>query len=425
MRRGVACWLGILLLIPGIAEAGEAKLGASSRLGYDSNVFNRHDAHDSAVWANSVWASVEDELERGSYLASYQPTFFWNEAAKNTWNQRAIVSGSYLFTPHTVVTASNDFAYLEKLVLESEITPDPGDSNVVDSSRKTIRNTTNLSLNHHFTRRTSVYAVTDYTIYRFKRSEDEDSESITGFSGLNYVLSPTLTVGGGGQVSYRSLDAERNNTAFCPGQNGPGSKTVSYSAFLSSAYQYDAETRAEVRAGPAWVDTADYVCDGIQFVRRNVDQTTWFAQAELIRQWSQHLNSSLRYRRSEGFGGVGTTTINDDLIARLDWKPARWWNVGLRAGWLRRTQDAARNPTTQVRSTNDTTVWTVAGTIGYQVLQRLRATVDVTYRNQDADTKVSNPLGVPQAFIPASRGQSFEAVRVFAGIRYELDPIRY
>ncbi len=427
MRRVLAYWLACLIWVPGIAAAGDVKLGAWSRLGYDSNVFNREDATGSAVWGNTVFLSAEDELERGSYKASYEPTFFWNEAAKNTWNQRGVVEGTYLFSPRTSVHASNDFAYLEKLVLESEVTPDPTDSNIVDSSRKTIRNATNMSFNHSLTRRTSFYAVADYTIYRFQRSEDEDSDVISGYTGLNYALTQQLTVGGGGQYSYRTLDAESNRSGDCGGLQGPGSRTRSYSGFLTVAYQYDEFTSGTVRAGPARVETVDYQCDVLQsvFVRRDVNQTTWFAQGELLRRWTPTLDTSLRYKRAEGFGGVGTTTINDDLIARLNWKPARFWNVSLRAGWLQRTQDAPRNPSTQVKSTNDTTVWTIAGSVGYQLMRRLRATVDVSYRQQIADTSVSNPLNAPPNLIPRSRGEDFEAVRAFAGIRYEFDPIRY
>ena len=67
MRRGVAWWwTGVLLMIPGIAAAGEVNLGVRTRLGYDSNVFARGEPNDidSAVWQTSVWAQVQDELDR-------------------------------------------------------------------------------------------------------------------------------------------------------------------------------------------------------------------------------------------------------------------------------------------------------------------------------------------------------------------------
>ncbi len=78
MRREVAWLIGGVLLAawlagPGVAEAGELTLGAQTRLGYDSNVFNRESGQevDSGVFTLTVFGDAEDELERGSYKVSY------------------------------------------------------------------------------------------------------------------------------------------------------------------------------------------------------------------------------------------------------------------------------------------------------------------------------------------------------------------
>jgi hypothetical protein len=416
-------------MIPGVAGAGEATVGAKTKLGYDSNVFARGDPDDidSAVWSLEAWGQVKDELERGDYRVRYSPTYFVNTAkqADNTWNQTALAEGTWRFSPQTSVRVWDDFAYLEKIVFA----PDDADTdpNIDNGNKKTIRNTVASVASHAFTRRISGYAGGDYTIYRFSRSQDEDNDAFSGYSGLNYALTKQWRAGFGGQVSYRSFDSEQNNSAtFCAGENGPGSRTFSYSGFVLAGYQFDENTTVEARAGPARIETTDWVCTGAVYESRNVNQTTWFAQGELLRKWTRYIDTSVRYNRSEGLGGVGTTTVNDVLTARLHWVPARFWDVNLRAGWIRRTQDAARNPTTRIKTTTDTTTWTVAGSVSRQVLRRLRAGVEASYRKQNASEDVSNPLNLPPTFFPQNKDVSdFDVYRVFAFLTYELDPFRY
>jgi hypothetical protein len=412
----------------GIAEAGDLKLGAETKVGYDSNVFSRDDdVVDSAVFRLSAWGSVEDELEKGTYKLRYQPTFFINESsrAKNTWNHRASAEGVYHFSPRTSVRLVDEFAFLERVVFAPG---DPApDANINDSNRRTTRNSLSLHFNHMLTRRTSLFTSANYTIFRFNRSRDEDNDAVSGDAGLNYALTKTITLGGGGQLSYRSFDAEKNRSAFCFGEDGPGSRTVSYSGFGFGSYQYDENMSVNLRIGPARIETTQFRCPGLlqQFESEKVNQTTWFARGELVKRW-KHVSSSLSYHRFEGFGGsVGSSTVNDTLLARVGWKLDRYWTLRLRGSWIRRVQDAARNPTTRAKLEIETTTWTIAGSVRRQLLKRLSASVDVSYRNQDLDNNYSNPLGVPPAFLPPPRIGSYDGVLVFAGLRYELDPIRY
>ncbi len=408
------------------------KLGGELRAGYDSNVFNLDDEDDSGVIAVEAWTSAEDELEQGSYRVEYNPTFFYNEDsdADNFWNHRANFTGSYRPSPRTTVTLSDSFARLEKLTfIANQATVDP---NIDDENRRTTVNTVDLFASHMLTQRFSVYGAGQHTIYRFDRSQDEDNDYLQGTAGVNYALTPTLSVGGGGRYGYRSFDAQTNralpgfppNLRPCNGTDGPGARTRSASGFVSARYQYDENTSAELQAGPARVETRNYVCPGFNtsYTPQDVNQTTWFASGELLRKWKQ-VQASVRYNRFEGLGGVGNTTINDTLTARVRWQPARHWDVIVRGGWLRRVQNAARNPTTGVRVNTETTTWTLAGTIRRQLARRLSVSLDATYRNQDQDEKVSNPQGSP--LVPGRFRGSFEAWRVFAGIRYELEPFRY
>ena len=433
MYRGVAWSLGLLLMIPGIAGAGELRVGARTDVGYDSNVFSRGEPQDidSFVWRLNAWGEVEDELERGSYRVRYSPTFFFNadSSADNVWNHNALAEGELRFSPRTSLQATNQFQFLEKIIFQPD-SDVPSNPNVDDGNRRTTRNQSRLTLTHAFTPRLSSYAGGEYEIFRFDRSQDEDNETLSGFAGMNYLLRPTWRVGFGGNVSYRAFDANQNAGAACAGEDGPGARSFSYSGFLSVAHQFDELTSIEFRAGPARVETTNFLCVSPTmpiFSKQEVNQTTWFAQGQASRKWSQQFETQASYRRSQGLGGVGNTTINDQVFARMIWKPLRLWRFNVRAGWIRRTQKAARNPVTRVRVNNDTTTYTVAAGVSRQILRRLRAGLQASYRDQAVDRDVSNPLGLPPAFLPAdnSNVNDFDAWTVFAFLTYEFDPYRY
>lgn len=419
----------LAIVAAGASEAGEVNLGADSKVGYDSNVFNgRPDDVDSAEIMFKLRSAVHDELERGSYSASYSPAYFINTSknANNTWNHRAEAGGELHFSPRTTASLNDTFQYLEKVTF-SPSDPDT-DPNVNDQARKRTINTTTLGFSHLLTQRLSFYANSDYTLYRYNREQDQDSDFVGGSTGMRYQLSRQISVGGGAQGSYRAFDSAENNGMFCGGERGPGSHSVSYSGFASGAYQYDETTSVEVQAGPAWIDSTTFQCTALaagSWEAQDTNQTTWFASGALLKRW-QFIKTSVRYQRSEGvYGGNGLTSVNDQLTARLDWQPARFWDVELRLGWIRRAQDGARNPTTQIRQNPETTTWTAALQVQRQVAKRTSLFTDVSYRNQTQDRNIDNPLGLPEAFFPPSRGTSFDVWRVFFGISYTLDPIRY
>lgn len=427
MRRGVACWTGVLLMIPEIAVAGAARLGGEVKVGYDSNVLGGGGKRGSAQVQLRARGSVEDQLERGSYSLHYAPIYFINTAgAANLWNHRAAAEGTYHFSPRTNLRVHDDFSYIEKNVYAPN-DPDPN-ANVEDNTKKTILNTVGLTGSHLLTRRLSAYGGSEFTIYRFSRRQDEDNDLYGGFAGLNFALSPTITVGGGTQASYRIFEARKNDSTDCSGENGPQGRSVSYAGYVSGSYRYSEDTGFSVRAGPARIETTNWFCNNQtspnHFVRQDTSQTTWFAQADASHRFARFLDGVLSYRRSQGLGGVGTTTVNDVVIGRANWQPARFWKLGLRASWIHRSQVSARDPVTQTKQTTNTDTYTVAGSVSRQVLRRLRVGVDASYRRQDKHSKFSNPSNSSQ--VPVDTGvRSFDDYAVFGTVIYEFDPIPY
>lgn len=428
MRRGVACWLGVLCLVPGIARAGEVTLGGEMRAGYDSNVFSRDGQAevDSGVIVLRGIGRVEDELERGSYSLWYRPSFFYNEAkqADNFWNQRATARGQYFFSPRTQVTVSEDFAWLEKIVFSPDEQQNP---NFDDGVRRTTFNSLRLDGSHLLTKRLAFFGGSNYDIYRFNRKTDEDSDNIAGNAGLRYALSSQLTVGAGGRFSYRGFDPRVNNfrttnpldppsDRICGGQDAPGTRTRTYSGFVLADYQFDENTSANLQAGPAFIENSQFVCSDYATAngvwrREETNQTTWFAALELIRRWKR-IDVSLGYTRQDGIGQGGTSSINDFLTGRVTWKIQRFWTANLAASWVRREQDNARNAAI---NKNETMLYSIVGRSSYQLAEHLRAFVELSYRDQ---TQRVRPSGIIDE-------NNFDAVRAFAGIRYELDPLRY
>ncbi len=419
MRRGVAWLLGAWLLSSGIAEAGEVTLGAETRVGYDSNVFNRSDDSggdvDSAVIMLRARGQVRDELERGEYLLRYVPTYFINVAseANNYMNHQANLSGTYHFSPRTQVTLADEFQFIEKIVFSPEDSPSgspppAGDPDFDDQNRRTIRNSASVGGRHLLTPRWSVFSGGAYTIYRYSRSNEQDNELVTGNLGTSYALNQRTRIGAGGGMTYRTFEGTSVETAtgvpLCFGEESPRPRSLSYSGYAFVGYELDDTTHFEAQAGPARIESDRYVCGQFffppdPFFRKiESNQTTWFASGVLSKRW-QRVKASLRYRRSEGLGGASETTVNDTLVGRADWTPARFWHLGARGGWIQR--DASLS--------SKTTTWTAALQLSRQFLRRLRGSVVVSYRNQYSNVGA----------------RDFDTWRASVGLRYDLDPIRY
>jgi predicted porin len=420
--------MGVLFVVCGLsapgARAGEVRLTGESRVGYSSNTFNRASDDpagdiDSAQIIFGLNGLATDQLERGSYEASYRPTYFINTAkeAQNVWNHFADLSGTYYFTPRTSFSVSDSFAWIEKSRFESE-DPDP-DPNVDDTGkRRTTRNTAAVSMRHHFTPRWSGYVGSDYTIYR---NDDEDRQGSDGYAGvaaMNYALRRQLQVGAGARLSYRTIDGSeapdliiptavfpevQPNTRFCFGEDSPRSRTVTYVGFLSTSYQFDETMSFEVQAGPGRVESNEYQCSAVtRYVKEENGQTTWFAQGEFGKQWKR-VQTSLRYSRQEGISGDGSASINDNVIGRLDWQVSRLWGAGLRASWSHR--DSSFDSTDTV----DSTFWTASARISRLFLKRLRGFVSASYRRQNEEGGT----------------RDYDTWSAAVGVEYTLDPLIY
>jgi hypothetical protein len=415
-RSAFAVWLLLVgMLAPRLVAAGEVDLGASLGAGYDSNVFNRRKSErvDSGVIQLEARGEAKDELEFGSYLVRYAPSYIINTAsrANNLWNQRAYAEGTYVFSPRTRLTVAEDFSLLEQIVYG----PDnpPPDANVDDSNRRILTNTASLAGTHLLDPLTTLWGNTQYSINRYKRSNEDDNDYLAGQAGVYRAITPRLSLGGGGSVSYRSFDDPSEVAPVC-NSHGPGSRTLAYSFFASGSYQIDPTAKLELRAGPAQLETTVFSCDPSKGIFRPVhqSQTTWFAEGSLGKRW-QHVASSVRYSRSEGLGNAGSSTVNDSLVARVSWQFARLWDVGVRGSWIQRTQQGVRQ-FDGGRSSTDTTTWIAAGALRHRVLERLSVFLNASYRTQKQDIK--NESRLPS---------NYDTYSIIVGLDYELDPIRY
>lgn len=416
-----------------MAEAGELNLGAETDVGYDSNLFNRGSNNpageiDTASITLRVRGQVQDELERGEYKLSYSPAYTINTAreAKNTWNQAASFAGTYHFSPRTQLTFREDFAYLEKIVFSPD-EPPPGappspaaDPDISDQNRRSIRNVVGLSGTHLLSPRWQAYGGGSFSIYRFSRSTDRQSDGISGYLGTSYRFTEQLNLGVGGSTSYRSFAGTQTSDLqvlrgsppvagpFCFESRGPRSRTINYSAFGSFGYQFDETASISMKAGPARIESEFSQCAPVTglYQAGKGAQTTWFAEGELLKRW-ERVKSSLRYRRQQGLVSGATTTITDSAVARVDWEMARFWSFGVRGGWIRRSTANGSAATT----------WTASARLSRRFLRRLRANVTLSYRLNEAAGNAQMSGG--------SLSSGFDTWRVFAGVQYDFDPIRF
>jgi len=64
---------------------------------------------------------------------------------------------------------------------------------------------------------------------------------------------------------------------------------------------------------------------------------TIFAQATLVKNWSENLESALNYTRSEGnASGLGSTVVADAASLSTNWRPWDLWEFSVRGDWVQR-----------------------------------------------------------------------------------------
>lgn len=431
------------MLSSGSTEAGELNLTANTSVGYNSNIESRPSDDprgdvEAALIRLNLRGEVQDEFERVEYALAYAPSYFLSTArdVDNFWNHRAFLSGSYKLSPRTRMTLRNAFLFIDRLVLGpaefEELAPGgpppPGnDPDLQELDSQTLRNVFEFGGTHLFRPRWSGYAGTNYTIYRYSRENEADSDAVSARIGTDYQLTRGLRVGVGGGVSYRSFEGRAAtglvtvlppavptptpDVPRCFGQTSPRSRSLSYSAFFSTAYEFDETTRVHLRIGPARIQSESYSCplnlatpnfpqgvtfgSALSFASFQNNQTTWFGEGELSKRW-RHFSTRLSFRRDQGLGVGGNSAITDMVVAGADWSLGRLWSLGASANWLRREPFVG----------DDSTGWTGVVALSRRFLRRLVGGLSVSYRKETGS-------------------RSFDAWNVSLSMKYSLEPIGF
>lgn len=169
---------------------------------------------------------------------------------------------------------------------------------------------------------------------------------------------------------------------------------------------------------------------------RNGGRFTFFATVRLTRRWTETLQSSISYRRSQSnVSGLGSTSIRDAVSLNTSWTPSRLWNLALSAQWVQRQSANAVTQsflviddmtvddvdvlgftgelvTDKVRRSVDTQRWQVVLRAARRITKHTSATLRLSYADQDSTSQTGN-----------ARNRSFQDVVAIVGFRYQFDPI--
>lgn len=435
--RWILIWM-VMAMVVGAPRAGAQTLELSldGDSGYDSNVFNGENARKSGVFTLSAHGAVSDDLERFAYRVSYAPRYhaYTNPNANNAFNHLVDLKGTYRFTPRTELKMSNSFAHTER-IRQLEASPadpaDPGDPNVNPQGERTLtRNKVDMSVRHLLTSRLTSNFYGEYTIYEYSDLRQEDSSYLAGNASMNYSLTKTTSVGGGGGFGLRAFDPSPFEPpppprvgepagADCSGESQPGSRSVNAQGYVSVTHAFDETTRVSVQAGPAYIDSNTFFCgfeDPVAgtnplTMKSESSRVTWFAQVAADKRWKK-LSGSTSYRRSEGVAGSGTGgAINDRVDAQIRWTIDQRWSARASGGWLQRVSTGGANAQSQ-----DLETWRANVQLSRQMSQRSTVTLSASYVNQ------STTGNVPFA---DSQTTSYQAYRVNLGFTYRFEPWRY
>lgn len=417
MRWAFSLMVTALVVAPWVVRAQQLDLSASAKLGYDSNVFSREDETDSGAFRFGGEAALSDTLERASYRVYYRPVLlvYSESQADEAMNHRASAVGDYLMTPRWSVGISNHFSHQERV--RQPVDTQPGVS-APDGGGTLTTNELTLRSSYLITKRLSVRGDASRSFFRRTDRNRQDSDHFGGTTSFNYAITQHTNVGIGGNVGYRWFD-ERNSGSLAPPLTScnpapPGSRSLNYQGFASFSHEFDERTVFSFSGGPAQIDTTNYQCQlvpGSPFFFQNVKKAdsnfTWFASANFSREWEK-MTIDASYRRSEGLSGdQENSSINNYADLRLRWHPDRRWTIAARGAFTRRETEGNN------RVTQATDTWSGSVRVRRAIAERTSLSVDGSYIDQSSDS------GLLQT------SDSFNAFRIFFGIEYDFDPIRF
>jgi len=255
MARTIAVMLAATLL-PTIASGADLGFDFAGAVEYDSNVYRIPDDSDRSKKDDVIFrftprttltSDEGDFTYRLMYSVPFEQGVDSNRDISN-FDQLGRVELGYRLGDATQFTTSNVTRYSRSTTRPLQEDVDSGDlSPSVNSERaRILRSESEFAVTHNFAPRLSGNFRAAYALFDTEQRDRSDTHTLSGTAGLNYVVNPKHTAGGGVSSTWQHFDDQ-------PGL--PGSDSYFYNIFATWVYRFDETTTLTLSAGPTLIQT--------------------------------------------------------------------------------------------------------------------------------------------------------------------------
>jgi hypothetical protein len=255
MARTIAVMLATTLL-PTIASGAELGFSFAAAVEYDSNVYRVPDnsdrsKKDDAIFRFTPRTTLTSDEGDFTYRLMYSVPFEQGVDSNkdiSDFDQIGRVELGYRLGDATQFTAGNVTRYSRSTTRPLQEDVDSGglSPNLNSERSRILRSETEFSATHNFAPRLSGNVRAAYALFDTEQRDRSDTHTLSGSAGLNYVVNPKHTAGGGIATTWQHFDD-------LPGL--PGSDSYFYNVFASWVYRFDETTTITLTAGPTLIQT--------------------------------------------------------------------------------------------------------------------------------------------------------------------------
>jgi len=255
MARKIAVMLAATL-VPTAASGADLGFSFAAAVEYDSNVYRVPDNSDRSKTDDAIFrftprttltSDEGDFTYRLMYSVPFEQGVDSNKDISD-FDQIGRVELGYRLGDATQLSASNVTRYSRSATRPLQQDVDTGglQPDVNTERSRVLRSESEFSLTHNFAPRLSGMVQAGYALFDTQQNDRSDTGTLSGSAGLNYVVNPKHTAGGGVAATWQHFDD-------IPGL--PGSDSYFYNIFASWVYRFDETTTLTLSAGPTLIQT--------------------------------------------------------------------------------------------------------------------------------------------------------------------------
>jgi hypothetical protein len=255
MARAIVVMLTATLL-PTIASGADLGFSFAGAVEYDSNVYRVPDDSDRSKKDDVIFrftprttltSDEGDFTYRLMYSVPFEQGVDSNKEISD-FDQIGRAELGYRLGDNTQFTVSNVTRYARSTTrpLQEDVASGDLAPNVNSERSRILRSESEFAAIHNFAPRLSGNFRAGYSLFDTEQRDRSDTFTLSGTAGLNYVVDPKHTAGGGVSSTLQHFDDQ-------PGL--PGSDSYFYNIFASWVYRFDETTTITLSAGPTIIQT--------------------------------------------------------------------------------------------------------------------------------------------------------------------------